>query len=252
MSGSGPYRSSVPRDWGGLRCVDSVASSPPAWVSRSRQGLSRKPAPAPAPSSPSSGARPPSPDSDVALAPPPWTWDPDVPSSASTLRPVPRGRYPYNRSSRGRARETAISGPTLALPHAYPPISAFLGQSGRFATWPDLTNRSASPYRRVQAPVRGHRGATKALSAARFVRTFPGPRGGLGAGGVARSAGDVRGTDQVCWQGKRARAGGSHGRARQPAVPRSSTCRATAARATASAAAGRAAGPGAPASIAPT
>ena len=105
----------MPRDCGGLRCVDSVASSPPSWVSRSRQGLSRKPAPSPAPSSPSSGARPPSPDSDVALAPPPWTWDPDVPSSASTPRPVPRGRYPYNRSSRRRARETAISGPTLAL-----------------------------------------------------------------------------------------------------------------------------------------
>ena len=115
MSGSGPYRCSVSRDCGGLRCVDSVASSPPSWVSRSRQGLSRKPAPSPAPSSPSSGARPPSPDSDVALAPAPWTWDPDVPSSASTPRPVPRGRYPYNRSSRGRARETAISGPTLAL-----------------------------------------------------------------------------------------------------------------------------------------
>ena len=248
----------MPRDCGGLRCVDSVASSPPAWVSRSRQGLSRKPAPSPAPSSPSSGARPPSPDSDVALAPPPWTWDPDVPSSASTPRPVPRGRYPYNRSSRGRARETAISGPTLALPHAYPPISALLGQSERFATWPDLTNRSASPYRRVQAPGRDRRrkrGAQRP-SAARL----PGHSQALEVAlaravshaTVARSAGDVRGTDQVCWQGKRARAGGSHGRARQPAVPRSSTCRATAARATASAAAGRAAGPGAPASIAPT
>ncbi len=67
-----------------------------------------------------------------------------------------------------------------SLRHAYPPISAILGQSGRLATWPDLTNRSESPYRRVQAPGRDRRrsrGAQKALSRP-GAGTFPGPQGG--------------------------------------------------------------------------
>ena len=79
---------------------------------------------------------------------------------------MPRGRYPYNRSSRGWAREAGISGPHPAQswPGRFWPV---LGQSERFATWPDLTHRSESPYRRFLAPGRDQKGP-KRPSAARW------------------------------------------------------------------------------------
>ena len=49
--------------------------------------------------------------------------------------------------------------PTSRLPTHRRPIPALLGQSERCATWPDLINRSESPYRRVQAPVGTEGGA---------------------------------------------------------------------------------------------
>ena len=110
--------------------------------------------------------------------------DSSRPDPGCPLRPT-HSRHPCPRDAgRARGRFQALT----PKPTPLAAISAPLGQSGRLATWPDRTNRSESPYRRVQAPGRDRRrsrGAPKALSRP-GAGTCPAPRGGLGAGGVAR------------------------------------------------------------------